>query len=137
MRYNMELIWRYRDTANVVIVGSSRPLHSVSPRYLVQPFYAINLAQTPNSIYMSKDFLDFYIYPHFKKLKYIVISLDIDFWYKTEKGPNSDNFFNDNYKNYAGFVYDKNHNHWQDGYPEGRNRNKKSDEILWKIKRNY
>lgn len=119
MRYNMELIWRYRDTANVVIVGSSRPLHSVSPRYLVQPFYAINLAQTPNSIYMSKDFLDFYIYPHFKKLKYIVISLDIDFWYKTEKGPNSDNFFNDNYKNYAGFVYDKNHNYWQDGYPEG------------------
>ena len=118
MRYNMEILWRYRDSANVVIVGSSRPLYSVAPKYFVRPLYAINLAQTPNSIYMSKDFLDNYIYPHVSKLQYIVISLDIDFWYKPD-GPDSDNFFKTNYKNYAGFVYDKNHNYWQDGYPSG------------------
>lgn len=119
MRYNMEVLWRYRDTANVVVVGSSRPLHSVSPKYFVKPFYAINLAQTPNSIYMSRDFLNYYIFPHVRKLKYVVVSLDIDFWYKTDEGPNNDNFFKNHYKNYAGFVYDKNHNYWQDGYPSG------------------
>ena len=118
MRYKMELLWRYRDTANVVVVGSSRPLLSVSPKYFSSKYFVINLAQTPNSIYMTRDYLNNYIYPHVRRMKYIILSLDIDLWYK-DNGPNSDNFFVKGYEQYAGFVYDKNHNYWQDGYPTG------------------
>ena len=118
MRFNMELIWRYRDTANVVVVGSSRPLNSVSPWSLDREFFAVNLAQTPNSIYTSRDILNLYVYKHFKKLKYIIISLDIDFWYKID-GPGGDNFFATRYADYPGYVYDMNHGYWESGYPEG------------------
>lgn len=118
MRFNMELIWRYRDSANVVVVGSSRPLNSVSPWSFNKDFFVVNLAQTPNSIYTSRDILDLYVYKHFKKLKYIIISLDIDFWYKID-GPGGDNFFATRYADYPGYVYDMNHGYWESGYPEG------------------
>ena len=118
MRFNMELIWRYHDTANVVVVGSSRSLNGVSPKYLSYRYFAVNLSQTPNSLYVSRDILDLYVYRHFKRLKYIVLSLDIDFWYKFD-GPDSDNFFATRVDNYAGYVYDKNHGYWEDGYPDG------------------
>ena len=118
MRYNMELLWRYRDTANVAILGSSRPLHSLSPSLFSPEFFAINLAHIPNSIYSSRDFLKKYLLTHLKKLKYVVVSLDIDFWWKIT-GENGDNFFEVTYKNYPGYVYDENHGYWSDGYPEG------------------
>ena len=118
MRFKMELIWRYHDTANVVVVGSSRPLNAVSPWYFDKNFFAVNLAQTPNSVYMSRDILDLYVYRHFKRLKYIIISLDIDFWYKID-GPEGDDFFAKRYADYPGFVYDKNHDYWESGVPDG------------------
>jgi hypothetical protein len=58
------------------------------------------------------------VYKHFKKLKYIIISLDIDFWYKID-GPGGDNFFATRYADYPGYVYDMNHGYWESGYPEG------------------
>ena len=118
MRYNMELLWRYRDSINVAIVGSSRPLYSLSPQGLSPEFFAVNFGHTPNSIYASRDFLKKYLLRHLKKLKYIVVSLDIDFWYKND-GPESDNFFAATYMNYPGYVYDENHKYWDDGYPDG------------------
>ncbi len=118
MRYKMELLWKYRDTANVVILGSSRPMFGVSPTLLDSRFFAVNFGQTPNSIYMSRDFLNRYIFRHMKKIKYLVISLDIDFWHKID-GPDGDNFFYTDFPNYPGYVYDENHNYWDDGYPEG------------------
>lgn len=118
MRFNMELLWRYRDSANVVVVGSSRPLTGVCPKCFGRKFFAVNLAHTPNSIYASRDYLDMYVYKHFSKLKYIVLSLDIDFWYKVD-GPEGDNFFVKDYSKYPGYVYDENHGFWESGYPEG------------------
>lgn len=118
MRYNMELLWRYADSANVVILGSSRPLYSLSPGLLSKDFFAINLGHTPNSIYSTRDFLDKYVFNHVKNLKYVVLSLDIDFWWKTD-GPNSDNFFAKDAKLYPGYVYDENHDYWRDSIPAG------------------
>ena len=118
MRYNMEILWRYRDTANVAILGSSRPLHSLSPSHFSPEFFAINLAHIPNSIYASRDYLKKYLLAHLKKLKYVVVSLDIDFWWKIA-GEYGDNFFDVTYKKYPGYVYDENHGYWSDGYPEG------------------
>lgn len=115
LRYKMELLWRYKDSANVVVVGSSRPLDAVSPDEFDEGHFAINMAQTPNSLYMSRDILENYVYPHVKNLRYVVISLDLDFWYKIEV----DNFFYNEYKAYPGYVYDMNHDYWKDGYPSG------------------
>lgn len=118
MRFKMELLWKYHDTANVAILGSSRPMLGVSPSLFDNRFFAVNLAQTPNSIYMTRDFLDNYVFNHFKKLKYLVISLDIDFWHKID-GPDGDNMFYTNFLNYPGYEYDKNHDYWKDGIPDG------------------
>ena len=118
MRFNMELLWKYRDSANVAILGSSRPLFGISPSRFDKSFFAVNFGQTPNSIYMTRDYLDHYVFNHLKKLKYLIISLDIDFWYKID-GPNGDNMFYTHFDNYPGYVYDKNHDYWKDGVPDG------------------
>ncbi len=113
MRYNMELLWRYKDSANVVVLGSSRPLDGVSPAAFSDSFFVVNLAQTPNTIYFSWDWLQNYIYPHVKKLKYLIISLDIDFWWKTALDDSFDYFLK-----YPGYLYDKNHQYWMDDVPD-------------------
>lgn len=114
IRYKMELLWQYQDRANVVVVGSSRPLDGIMPKLMSNDFFALNLAQTPNSIYYTRDFLNRYVFNHFPNLRYIVISLDIDFWWKENKS--STNFFFDKYKKYPGYVYDENHNFWETQY---------------------
>lgn len=115
LRYKMELLWRFKDWANVVVIGSSRALDGVTPSSFGSEFYVLNLAQTPNSIFMSRDMLNNYVYPHVDNLKYVILSLDLDFWYKME----NHNFFYEEYKSYPGYVYDKNHGYWTGGYPEG------------------
>ena len=118
MRFKMELLWRYRDSANVAAFGSSRPMFGVSPAQFDKQFFVVNFGQTPNSIYMTRDYLNSYVFNHMKKLKYIVVSLDIDFWHKID-GPDGDNLFYTTFGNYPGYVYDANHDFWKDGYPEG------------------
>lgn len=118
MRNKMELLWRFHDSINVAVLGSSRPLYSISPSVLSKEFFAVNFAHVPNSIYATRDYLDKYLYRHLKKLKYIVLSLDIDFWFKQD-GPEGDNFFVKDVAEYPGYVYDANHNYWDDGVPDG------------------
>ncbi len=79
--YKMELLWKYKDSANVVIMGSSRALDGVNPNLFSSNFFAVNLAQVPNNPFFSFDFLTRYILPHVKKMRYLVISLDLDIWY--------------------------------------------------------
>ena len=43
-RYKMELLWQYRDSINVVILGSSRALRGVNPNNFREPIFAINMA---------------------------------------------------------------------------------------------
>lgn len=116
LRYKMELLWKYRNLTYVVFLGSSRPMYALSPNFFHGEHAALNLAHTPNSIYAIRDYYLKYVDAHVRRLKYLVISLDIDFWNKTEnKG--DDNFFATTYKKYPGYVYDKNHNYWHDYFP--------------------
>lgn len=112
MRYKMELLWQYKNESNVVVIGSSRPMDAVISNNFSEQFNVVNLAQTPNSIYGSREFFKNYIYKHFTKMKYLIISLDIDFWWKDLS---RDNFFYSSYQKFKGYIYDKNHNYW-DGY---------------------
>lgn len=116
IRYKMELLWQFADSANVVVIGSSRTLNAVYPTRLSSKFTGVNLGLASCTIHMSKDLLMKYIMPHYKKMKYLVVSLDLDFWWKTPSA-NGDNWFADNDDNakyllYPGFVYDRNHNYW-------------------------
>lgn len=113
-RYKMELLWNYKDSINTIVMGSSRALHGVIPEGLGDKFWAVNFANSNNTLFCTKFFLDNYALPHLKKLKYIVMSIDID------RGFNSadNSFFIVNRKNFPGFVYDENHNFWKDGVPE-------------------
>jgi hypothetical protein len=112
----MELLWQFADSANVIVLGSSRALNAVYPTKLSSNFTAVNLGIASCTIHMSKDLLMKYVMPHYKNLKYLVVSLDLDFWWKTASA-RDDNWFAENdanakYLQFPGYVYDKNHNYW-------------------------
>jgi len=113
-RYKMEMIWQYKDTANVVVLGSSRALFGVNPLLFDKSFFVVNLANAENTKYGSKYLFHNYVVPHFKKLKYIIITMDLDRWYHD----NNYNFFYSKYKNYPGYIYDANHNFWVGNVPQ-------------------
>ena len=117
MRYKLELLWTYRDSANVVIVGSSRPLEGLVPALFDSTFFVINMANVPNMVYGSKYLFENYIVPHVKNLKYLIVSLDIDLWFHSERSDY--NFFYNEYRKYPGYIYDANHNFWKDSVPDG------------------
>lgn len=117
LRNKMEILWKYRD-AKLAIVGSSRSNNGANNLLMDESLNAINLSNIPNSIYVSDYLYSNYLLKHFPDLKYVVVSLDIDMWWKTEN-EDYDNFFYKEYKKIPGFVYDENHNFWEDGYPEG------------------
>ena len=115
MRIKMELLWRYKDSATVVVLGSSRPLNAVSAEDFSESFFVLNLAQTPNSMFLSREILEKYVYPHVPGLKYLILSLDIDFWWKTEEMEDASLAVYQ--RQYPGYAYDKNHGYWKADYP--------------------
>lgn len=117
LRNKMEILWKYQNS-KLVILGSSRSLNGTNTLALEDSLIAINLSNVPNSIYVSDYLFQNYLLNHFKELKYIVVSLDVDMWWKLENN-SDDNFFYKEYKQYPGFVYDQDHNFWKDGYPQG------------------
>ena len=114
MRFKMELLWRYKDSANVVVLGSSRPMNAISAESFSNPFVVLNMAQTPNSLFLSWEIFQKYVIPHVQNLKYLILSLDIDFWWKTK-----DSEPLDYYLKYPGYAYDKNHAYWPKEVPFG------------------
>lgn len=116
LRYKMTLLWKHRLEADVAILGSSRPSNGINPTELEPDYFAINLANVPNSIYVSSFLFEKYIVNHVPNLKHLIVSLDIDMWWKVEDN-DEDNFFYQEYLNYPGYVYDKNHDYWKDGVP--------------------
>jgi len=113
-RYKMEFLWQYKDTANVVIIGSSRSYYGINPLYFSAPHFAINLSVSTNPQKGSYLFLTNYVLPHMSKLKVIVKDIDMDRWYSVSSG-----IWGSAYKSYPGYVYDKNHNYWKGNYPDG------------------
>ncbi|MCQ2106293.1 MAG: TIGR02171 family protein [Fibrobacter sp.] len=116
-RYKMELFWQYYNSTEILVVGSSRAMAGVNPGAFRSGYSALNMAQTPNSIYTSRDFMRNYGFTHMKNLKYLIVSLDIDFWWKADD--EEENIFKNRYEQYPGFLYDSHHDFWKDGYPDG------------------
>jgi len=115
-RYKMELLWQYKNLANVVILGSSRALYGIDPMEFSEPVLAINLATPAGSIYGTGTYFYNYILPHVRRMKVLVLALDLDRAYNT--GRNANNMFYKAYTFYPGYVYDKNHDFWVNKFPK-------------------
>lgn len=118
LRVKMEVLWQNKDSINTVVLGSSRPSTCVDPLYFSDDIKAINLSTVPNITYVSKFLLKNYLLNNVPHLKNIVISLDIDLWNRSENDP-VNNFFDVEYKNYPGYVYDENHGFWKNESSKG------------------
>ena len=115
-RYKMEILWQYKNSANVVIMGASRALYGINPLKFKRPVFAINLATSAASLYGTSTYFNDYVLPHVSKMKVLILSIDLDRAYNT--GHNANNMFHEAYKSYPGYVYDMNHNFWVDEYPK-------------------
>ena len=116
-RYKMELLWKYKDVANVAILGSSRVYHGINPLLFSEPIFAVNLSVPATVISGNIYFYENYVLPHFQKLKLVVVSVDLDRANIGEKS--SQNIFYSAYESYPGYVYDMHHNFWKEQTPVG------------------
>lgn len=112
-RYKMELLWQYKDSANIVALGSSRMENGFVPLSFKHPALAMNLGVSGNSMQAVSKMLEKYVFFHVKNLKVLIIDLDLDRWSCCNYS-----LLIEKYKSYVGYVYDENHHFWKDGYPE-------------------
>lgn len=111
-RYKMQLLWQYRDSATVVILGSSRTFHSVIPELIRKPHFALNMANDHNTLIGSFFLFKNYVLPHFSNLKCIVVEAGMD------RLKYLDSFWDSEAWTYPGWVYDQSHDYWKDGIPQ-------------------
>ena len=119
-RYDLELLFKYRDSINVLISGSSRSWNGIDPLLLNKSkakIFSINTANAAVDLSVAKKIMLNYGVNFLPKLKIAVVSLDLDilFWRHKDMA----NFWNLIYLTSIGFVYDQLHDFWPDGYPKG------------------
>ena len=118
-RYDMELLYKHRDSINVLVSGSSRPWAGFNPIILNKnkDIFSINMSNAAVDLSVAKKLLFQYGVNLLPKLKVVAVSIDIDilFWRHFEMP----SFWKLIFEHSTGFIYDANHNFWADGYPEG------------------
>ena len=72
----MSLLWKYRDSVEVVCLGNSHMLHAAVADEL--NLFALNMATIPCDLHCIEFLYETYISLHLKNLKYLVIGLDFD-----------------------------------------------------------
>ncbi len=119
-RYDLEMLYKHRDSINVLISGSSRPWAGINPTVLNKSksgIFSINTANAAVDISVAKRIILNYGFNFLPKLKIGVISIDPDIlfgrYYDTR------NYWKIIFSHSPGFVYDEAHDFWSDGYPEG------------------
>ena len=118
-RYDLELLYKYRDSITVLISGSSRPWGGIYPPYLnsLTNEFSVNASNAAVDIQVAKRILLKYGKNLCPKLKVIVFSLDLDIFY--QRYYENPNFWEMLYATVPGYAYDVNHDFWKDGYPTG------------------
>ena len=105
----MSLLWRYRDSAEVVCLGNSHMQAGVMPENL--SLFTLNLSSVPFDLHAVEFFYENYVTLHVKNLKYLVIGLDFDLWNEYDVME----CINVNRGNALGFIYDDRHGYWPNG----------------------
>ena len=103
------LLWKYKDSAEVVCLGNSHMIQSVMP--LNMSLSTINMGTIPCDMHCIEFLYEGYVSAQAKALKYLVIGLDIDLWTEYD----SEGAVQVNFGNAAGFQYDMHHQYWRDG----------------------
>ena len=113
--YKMELVWTYKDQADVAVLGSSRAHHGVIPALFSDKFFVVNFASAHGNLHSSHYMAVNYILPHYKKLKYLIVGISFDrLWLGKVNS-----FFYLFSPSIKGYVYDANHDFWKSGVPDG------------------
>ena len=119
-RYEMETLYKYRDSVNVLISGSSRSWAGVNPLILnnsQKGIFAINMGNSAVDLSVAKRIFFGYGVNLLPKFKVAVVSLDLDIIfvrYNIEP-----NYWELVYRQTPGFTYDETHGFWENGYPNG------------------
>ncbi|MBR4785900.1 MAG: TIGR02171 family protein [Fibrobacter sp.] len=103
----MSAFWAITDSVEIVALGSSRVSLGFTPIALTYGV-SFNMATIPNDMDVILYLAENYVFPHCKKLEYLVVSLDLDLW-SEEPGINVKR----NILSIPGFIYDINHNFWK------------------------
>lgn len=111
VRVKMELLWKYAEEIEFLLVGSSRMEGGLIPDSITAGF-AMNMAHSYNDLDASAYIAENYGLNVLPNLKAIVIGIDFDLWQQTTYY--SDEIFN----SAPGFAYDANHHFWKDGVPD-------------------
>lgn len=108
----MKIFFDYMDEIEYLCVGSSRVEDGIYASKIMSGF-AVNMGHPGNDMDASLYIAENYGFNHLKKLKAVVVSLDLDLWQMTTS-------FTENLFNFLpGFVYDANHAFWPEGLPTG------------------
>ena len=118
-RYDLEMLYKYRDSINVLVSGSSRSWAGISPLVLNKRkgIFSINAANPAVDLSVAKRLLLNYGVNLLPKLKVIAVSLDLDIIF--QRYYDTANYWDYICLKSTGFVYDEAHDFWKDGYPQG------------------
>lgn len=105
----MPILWKYRDTAEVVCLGNSHMQAGVAPAQL--SLFAINISAVPCDLHCIEYLYETYILTQVPHLKYLVVGIDFDLWNEYEPGES----IKYNMGDAPGFKYDINHDYWMEG----------------------
>ncbi len=108
MKVKMDYFWQYKDSTEIVVIGSSRSFSGMDVEYIESGF-GVNMSYAAQDMASTYFFIKNYYLPLMPKLKVIVLTLDYDRWYVKDEN------FKAWFADIPGYEYDKNHGYWQDG----------------------
>lgn len=113
LRVKMEMFWKSKNNADIILLGSSRIEKGVNPMQLNNRFYALNMATVGALDQKAINFFaQNYVFNHVSNIKYLVISLDIDGF------SSNGSALSYLYQEMPGYIYDANHEFWKYGLPD-------------------
>lgn len=104
----MNVFWYKCDYLKVVALGSSR----MSMGFVANDISygaAFNMATIPSDMDVSHYVAMNYILDHSKKLKFLIVGVDLDLW-----GESENYNIKKNLQSIPGYYYDRSHNFWKD-----------------------
>ena len=107
----MRMFWDWRDSLEVIAVGSSRTERGFDPMQVSKP--ALNFGYVGGDMWAELYLLDNYIVPSAKRLKYLVVEISMDLMHNNQLRRMEYAF-----GQAPGYFYDKNHDYWKGGVPD-------------------
>lgn len=112
MSLKMRMFWDMKDSLDLIAIGSSRTERGFDPSRM--SMRSFNFGYVGGDMWATLYLADNYVVPHARHLKYLVFEISPDLM-KNSRYTRMASVFNQA----PGFYYDRNHDFWKDGLPEG------------------